>query len=252
MGKALDITGMRSGSLVAVRFSGKKSPAGIRLWLCKCDCGGEKLATASHIKQGLIGSCGCTAAIRAEEMVGKVFNRWTVLRHTGRNKAGDNLYECQCECGTRRIVKGGLLRASHRGSKSCGCLRDDKTRARCGTQSPTYKHGMAGTLLGGVWAGMLERCYKNYNKNYHNYGGRGITICDEWREKPELFFEWCFANGWEQGLEIDRIDNDGPYSPGNCRFVTHKVNAQNRRPFTAERCKNISKGLLAYHAANRC
>jgi len=76
---------------------------------------------------------------------------------------------------------------------------------------------------------MIDRCYNKTNTYYHNYGGRGITVCDEWRATPNVFVEWAINNDWEPGLEIDRIDNDGDYSPINCHFVTHAINARNTR-----------------------
>lgn len=76
---------------------------------------------------------------------------------------------------------------------------------------------------------MIGRCTDYWNDAYVNYGGRGIAVCDEWLKSSKAFVEWCLANGYERNLEIDRIDNDGDYSPDNCRFVTHKVNCNNKR-----------------------
>jgi hypothetical protein len=76
---------------------------------------------------------------------------------------------------------------------------------------------------------MLVRCYNPENNNYHNYGGRGIRVCDEWRQSRDAFKNWAIANGWERGLQIDRIDNDGDYEPGNCMFTTGVWNSRKRR-----------------------
>lgn len=89
------------------------------------------------------------------------------------------------------------------------------------------KHGFKHHPLYSVYQGMKERCYRETNTHFARYGGRGITICDEWLESNVEFFNWALANGWEDGLQIDRIDNDGNYSPKNCRWVTPTENARN-------------------------
>jgi len=76
---------------------------------------------------------------------------------------------------------------------------------------------------------ILKRCYDKNNKDYVNYGGRGIEMCEEWRNSKQRFMRWCVDNGYDESLEIDRIDNDKGYAPDNCRFVTRKENRQNRR-----------------------
>jgi hypothetical protein len=78
-----------------------------------------------------------------------------------------------------------------------------------------------------VWEGMMRRCYSEKHQAYHRYGGRGISVCKEWHDK-HVFFEWAISNGWERGLQLDRIDNDGIYSPENCRIVDSITNANNK------------------------
>lgn len=84
-------------------------------------------------------------------------------------------------------------------------------------------------VLRNVWRGMNHRCYNNKHISFHNYGARGITVCDEWRNDFIAFYNWCMANGYEKGLQIDRRENDGNYTPDNCRFVTRKFNNNNTR-----------------------
>lgn len=79
-----------------------------------------------------------------------------------------------------------------------------------------------------VWRHVKERCYSENDQSYSTYGARGIRVCDDWHDS-NIFITWCLDNGWAEGLQIDRIDNDGDYRPENCRFVTPKGNANNRR-----------------------
>jgi transposase-like protein len=90
-----------------------------------------------------------------------------------------------------------------------------------------------------VYVNMKSRCYNNKIRLYPRYGGRGITVCREWRESPKAFFEWAMGNGHKKGLRLDRIDNDGNYCPENCRFVTQEINVQN-----SSRAKLNKKSVL--------
>ena len=90
-------------------------------------------------------------------------------------------------------------------------------------------HGESGSKVYGLWCGIKGRCFNKKNPAYKNYGYRGISMCREWADSYLLFKEWCLSNGYKEGLEIDREDNDKGYSPDNCRFVTRAVNARNKR-----------------------
>lgn len=89
-------------------------------------------------------------------------------------------------------------------------------------------HGMSRTPLYAVWQNMKERCERTGNRDYKYYGGKGIEVCDDWHNSSS-FFKWALGNGYQLGLKIDRIDNNGNYCPENCRFVNHKTNCRNRR-----------------------
>lgn len=91
------------------------------------------------------------------------------------------------------------------------------------------KHGLRKHPLYNIWIMMKKRCYNKNDKDYSGYGGRGITVTRIWIEDFKSFYNWAMSNGWERGLQIDRRDNDGHYSPSNCRITTGAVNCQNRR-----------------------
>lgn len=91
------------------------------------------------------------------------------------------------------------------------------------------KHGMRGTRLYNIWRSMRQRCYNPKTINYHNYGGRGITVCEEWRNDFMNFYQWAMSTGYSDGLTIDRKDTDGNYEPSNCKWATYKQQSNNKR-----------------------
>lgn len=111
------------------------------------------------------------------------------------------------------------------------------SRDVAGEKNPKYRHGLTVRDATGrmkphavytAYQNMMSRCYNSRNEKYHRYGGRGVIVCFEWRGNPAAFAEWSFANGWSQGLTIDRIDNDGNYEPSNCRWTTKSKNSQKK------------------------
>lgn len=150
-------------------------------------------------------------------------SRLTFIEDVGRNNSNKPLARYQCACGN--VIIAIVPNVNSGKSKSCGCLRAELLAIN----KPGTKHGLAKTPLYDVWHLMMRRCYEVGSKNYHQYGGLGVTVCKEWHNVA-VFNDWCKANGWAPGLQIDRYpDKAGIYEPSNCRFVTSKVNNNNRR-----------------------
>ena len=150
-------------------------------------------------------------------LTGEVFGRLTALDRTVPNKA-----RYQCECGTvKEMYIGHVLQGR---SRSCGCLHREVIAAAATKRNTT--HGMYGTSVYTTWKSMIDRCCNPNHHAYSHYGGRGISVCEQWAEF-ESFYRGMGAR--PAGRSLDRINNDHGYSPDNCRWATQVIQNRNRR-----------------------
>lgn len=156
------------------------------------------------------------------DLTGQRFGRLTVINKVLSHGNSKSIYWlCECDCGNEIEARGSALVSGH--TKSCGCYLSDKIAEQ------NFKHGGFGTRLYSIWSGMKKRCYDTEDKDYKNYGGRGISICDEWREDFNSFQEWALNNGYQENLSIDRIRVDSNYEPSNCRWANAIEQSNNKR-----------------------
>lgn len=201
----------------------ENSKSGTARWICNCDCGTKGFVISRQtLMRSKYPNCGCVRK-KNQDITGLKSGRLTAVKCVGKDRRGSNLWLCNCECGGTSIVVAAALRAGT--IQSCGCLKKEITSLT------KTKHHLSRTPLYSTWQGIKDRCLNPRCKQYNDYGGRGITVCDEWLGEygSTNFCKWSLDNGYKKGLELDRIDVNKGYSPNNCRWVSNSVQANNKR-----------------------
>lgn len=157
------------------------------------------------------------------KLQGQKIGRLLVLDDMGNNKRGSSLWKCKCDCGNEYIGIGTLLTTGH--TQSCGCLHKEGLSMRATTHGHTKGSQKSKTYRS--WRDMKRRCTDKKDSHYHLYGGRGIVVCERWLRSFELFLD--DMGECPDGLSLDRIDNNGNYEPGNCRWADYETQCNNKR-----------------------
>ena len=171
------------------------------------------------------------------DLVGQKFGRLLVIAKS-EPLHGHVRWLCKCDCGNERIVHGSSLKSGN--TTSCGCYKTENAKRLYSSVRQNNKR------LYAVWNGIKQRCLNKNNRSYSNYGGRGIKIDEEWARNYESFYNWAMRSGYHDGMEIDRIDNDGDYCEDNCRFVNREVQSNNKRNVKLYEIDGVSKSLAQW------
>lgn len=225
MSKRIDLIGRKFGYLTVVAYSHTDNHI---FFNCKCNCGKSTTVSKNGLLSGETKSCGCLRKNlliakgnkSSQKMIGKKFGRWLILKRLDNDKRGGHVFKCRCLCGVIRPVD--KTRLLYNLSRSCGCYQKEIVGAL------RRKHGMCKTKVYQAWMSMKRRCYNKKVERYKNYGGRGIKVCAKWRNSFEAFYKHIGKPPTPKH-QIDRINNDDDYKPGNVRWVTLKENCNNTR-----------------------
>ena len=177
---------------------------------------------------------------RCHDLTGEKFGRLTVIGLDESKNTRKTYWICQCECGGIKSARSDSLLCG--AIKSCGCMKREQDKVNLGRTT----HGQEGTRLYHIWQGVKRRCNDKNTVCYDRYGGRGITVCEEWNNSFVPFYEWAINNGYTEELTLDRIDNNGNYEPSNCRWATMQEQSNNRSSNIKITIGNATKTLMQW------
>lgn len=244
------LMGVRFHKLVIIEDLGNDARHN-RIVKIKCDCGIEKEVNLAYIKKGYTKSCGCErwkqyndmrkerAKEKASEHIGKKYNRLLVTGVSVVMYKKKTAVCAICDCGKEGTYP--LYYLINGKTKSCGCFQKDVVKQLFTKHGFSDKHS-----LYNVWCGMINRCEKPFSEHYKHYGGRGVTVCKEWRDDFISFYNWAIDK-WKEGLQLDK-DILSPVKPGMiygpefCSFVSSKENVRNR----------VTNVYLSYNGETMC
>lgn len=220
--KLIDLTGKNFGRwTVESRFD--TNGKGNAKWNCLCSCGTRKIVEGKTLKKGESQSCGCLRLeLVSPDLTGNKFGRLTVIERC-ESSNNNGVWLCECECGEKTKVVTNTLTSGH--TKSCGCFAKEIVKVI------NFKHGNSKrsgeTDEYSIWCGMTKRCFNQNASKYADYGGRGITVCDRWKDFNNFLED--MGNRPSKKHSIDRIDVNGNYEPTNCRWATIIEQSRNKR-----------------------